>query len=313
MGDYAFGVDVGGTTIKIGLFTVEGEKESTWEIKTRTENNGELILPDIAKEIDKKMTKNELSKENIVGIGIGVPGPVNGKGDVLKCVNLGWGIFNVEKKLEELTGLKARAGNDANIAALGEMWMGGGKGYKNVVMVTLGTGIGGGIVLDEKILAGINGAAGEIGHIHVRDDEKEICGCGNRGCLEQYASASGLVRVAKRYFDENPGVKSRLLDRDKYTSKEIFDEAKNRDGAALRIVEEEGRILGTALAGVACVVNPEVFVIGGGMSKAGKILIDAIKKYYKQNAFHASRDTKFALATLGNDAGMYGCVKMVIE
>lgn len=188
----------------------------------------------------------------------------------------------------QITGFKVRAGNDANVAALGEMWQGGGKGYKNMVMVTLGTGVGGGIIINEHILAGINGAAGEIGHIPMRDDELETCGCGKKGCLEQYASATGIVRITKEYLEKNPEVKTTLRGMDGFTAKEIFDEAKKGDKAALTMVDEVGCMLGKALASIACTVNPEVFVIGGGMAKAGNILLDAIKKYYTQYAFHAA-------------------------
>jgi glucokinase len=222
-------------------------------------------------------------------------------------------VFNVEQRLHSLTGMKAKAGNDANVAALGEMWQGGGKGYQNIVMVTLGTGVGGGVIVGGKILAGINGAAGELGHMPMFDDDPEPCGCGKRGCLEQYTSANGIVRITKRYFAAHPKSKSTLNEMEKYTSKEIFDEAKKGDEVALKMVDQVGNLLGKALATTACVVNPEAFVIGGGMSKAGPILIEAIRKEFKRYAFHASRETEFKLAELGNNAGIYGGVRMVLE
>ena len=313
MKKYAFGVDIGGTTIKMGLFTTGGELLEMWEIPTRTENNGEKILTDIASEVEKKMTEKGLAVSEVEGLGMGVPGPISPDGTVLKCVSLGWGIFNVEKEMEKLTGLKVKAGNDANVAALGEMWQGGGRGYQDVVMVTLGTGVGGGIIIGGRILAGINGAAGEIGHIPMKEGETECCGCGKKGCLEQYASASAIARTAKKRLAVDAGIETSLRKIEEVTSRDIFDAAKVGDGFALSLVDEVGNLLGKALASIACVVNPEAFVIGGGMSKAGAILTDAIRRYYVEYAFHAERETEFKLAQLGNNAGMFGGVKMVLD
>ena len=313
MKTYAFGVDIGGTTIKMGLFTTEGELLEDWEIPTRTEDGGSHILSDIAEAVNRKLDEKGISKLDVEGIGVGVPGPVGPDGTVFKCVNLGWDVINVEQRLHSLTSFKCKAGNDANVAALGEMWQGGGKGHRDVVMVTLGTGVGGGVIIGGKILAGINGAAGEIGHIPMYDDDPEACGCGKRGCLEQYASANGIVRITRRYFDENPKAVSSLKKIPSYTSKEIFEEAGKGDKVALQMVEQVGYLLGKALASIACVVNPEVFVIGGGMSKAGDILIDSIRKEFRRFAFHASRETEFKLAELGNHAGIYGGVRMILE
>lgn len=311
MKKYAFGVDLGGTTVKMGLFATSGELLETWEIPTRTENGGSLILGDIAEAIKGKMAEKAIKAEDVEGVGIGVPGPIDEKGNVLKCVNLGWGVFNVEEDLGGKTGLKVKAGNDANVAALGEMWQGGGKGYRNLVMVTLGTGVGGGIILNGKILPGENGAAGEIGHIPMIDDEEECCGCGKKGCLEQYASANGIARLARRYLAKNPDEKTALTaDCD---SKAVWDEYKNGDAVAVKIVDQWAKILGKGLASIACVVNPQAFVIGGGMSKAGDFVIDKIREYFKPYAFHAAGETVFKLATLGNNAGIYGGVKLVLE
>ena len=313
MKPYAFGVDIGGTTVKIGLFSTEGKFLENWEIPTRKEESGGLILPDIAEAISRKLEELNISVDDLEGVGVGVPGPVRADGIVNKCVNLGWDVFNVEQRLHSLTGFKCKAGNDANVAALGEMWQGGGKGHKDVVMVTLGTGVGGGIIIGGRILAGINGAAGEIGHIPMYDDDPETCGCGKRGCLEQYASANGIVKITKRYFDAHPDAVSTLKDIPALTSRIIFDEARKGDQTALEMVGQVGYLLGKALAGIACVVNPEVFVIGGGMSKAGDILIDSIRNEYRRFAFHASRETEFKLAELGNRAGIYGGVRMILE
>ncbi len=313
MKKYAFGADIGGTTIKIGLFETMGELIEVWEIPTRTEENGKYILTDIVDAIEEKMKDKDISKLDVEGVGMGVPGPIDPDGSVLKCVNLGWGIFNVEQEMANLTGLKAKAGNDANVAALGEMWQGGGRGYEDIVMVTLGTGVGGGIIIGGHILPGVNGAAGEIGHIPMKDNEEECCGCGKKGCLEQYASANGIVRMTRKYLEGNPDIASSLRNLEKCTSREIFEEAGKGDKVALRMVDEVGVLLGRALAAISCVVNPEAFVIGGGMSKAGDILINAITKHYTEYAFHASRNTVFKLAELSNSAGIYGAVRLVLE
>ena len=305
MEKYVFGVDIGGTTVKIGLFSVDGELLDKWEITTRTDDGGAYILSDIAASIENKMTEKGLSKDEVKGVGMGVPGPVKEDGTVIKCVNLGWGVFNAAEELSGLIGLPVKVGNDANMAALGEYWQGGGKDYNTVVMVTLGTGVGGGIIINGKMLAGVNGAGGEIGHMTIDLEENDVCNCGKKGCLEQYASATGIVRLANRAL-QTSDKPSKLREVKYISAKAIFDAAKNGDNLALDLVEEHGRRLGLALSNVAEVIDPEVFVIGGGVSRAGEILINATKKYYQQYAFHACKNTKFELATLGNDAGMYG-------
>lgn len=312
MKKYGFGVDIGGTTCKIGFFETSGTLLDKWEIKTNTENGGASILDDVTSSINEKLAKENISRDDVQGIGVGVPGPVTGDGTVLRCANLGWGVLNVAKELKEKSGFSVKAGNDANVAALGEMWQGGGKGYTDVVMVTLGTGVGGGIIVDGKIVAGAKGAGGEIGHMMVNENETDVCGCGKKGCLEQYTSATGIVRMAKhKLADDSRETALRAID--PLTAKDIFDKAKEGDTFAMELVDELGKVLGTALAAIACVTNPQVFVIGGGVSKAGQILLDVIEKYYKERTFHVCRDTKFALASLGNDAGMYGCVEMILS
>ena len=311
MKKYGFGVDIGGTTIKMGFFETDGKLLDKWEIKTDTSNNGENILYDVAKAVDNKLAQEAISKDEVQGIGIGVPGPVRGDGTVNRCVNLGWGVINVAEKLSSLTGINVKVGNDANVAALGEMWQGGAKGCKDVVMVTLGTGVGGGIIVDGKIVAGFHGAGGEIGHITVNPDEIEACNCGKYGCLEQYTSATGIVRMAKRKLAKSSD-ETTLRSLENITAKDIFDAAKAGDELAKELVDELGEILGSTLSNMACVVNPEAIVIGGGVSKAGTILIDTIKEHFQENAFHACRETRFELATLGNDAGIYGCMCMIL-
>ncbi len=312
MKKYAFGVDIGGTTCKIGFFDTGGTLIDKWEIKTDTDDGGANILSDIAKAVDNKLAQEGIPKDDVQGVGIGVPGPVASDGVVQRCVNLGWGVINAAEELSNLTGLDVRAGNDANVAALGETWQGGAKGCSNVIMVTLGTGVGGGVIVDGHIVAGANGAGGEIGHITVNHDEIEPCNCGQYGCLEQYTSATGIVRVAKRKLAKTSDETS-LRSHANLTAKDVFDDAKAGDEIALGLVDEVCEILGAALSNIACVVNPEVIVIGGGVSKAGDILIEAIQKHFEETAFHACRDTRFALAGLGNDAGMYGCVKMLLD
>lgn len=306
------GVDIGGTTVKMGIFSDDGELLDKWEIPTRTEDNGVKILPDIAASIKEKLGTDDPDSSKVLGIGISVPGPVDDNGIVHKCVNLGWGEFDIDEEMKKYINVPVFAGNDANAAALGEAWKGGGKGCRNVVVVTLGTGVGGGIIVNGKVLSGYLGAGGEIGHIHIDDDETEKCGCGNCGCLEQYASATGIARLARRRLAEDDKPSS-IRGAQSMNAKVVFDAVKEKDPLAMEVAERFGEILGKGLSCVADVVNPEVFVIGGGVSKAGKVVIDYIEKYYTKYVFHGSRGTRFALATLGNDAGIYGSAKLVID
>ncbi len=311
MKKYCFGVDIGGTTIKLGLFDREGTILEKWEIPTRTQDGGAYILKDTAAALLAKLEEKKISREEVAGAGIGAPGPVDADGVIYGAVNLGWGVFNLQKELEALCGLPVRAGNDANVAALGEMWKGGGQGFHSLVLVTLGTGIGGGIIVNGGILSGATGAGGEIGHIHIQDGEEESCGCGNHGCLEQYASATGIVRLAKRILEQSE--EASILRQGELSAKAVFDAVKEKDAAAIRVAEAFGEYLGKGLAAIAAVVNPEAFVIGGGVSKAGEILLTFVEKNYKKYVFHGSRAAQFKLATLGNDAGICGAAKLVFE
>ena len=313
MGKYCFGIDVGGTSIKCGFFTAEGELLEKWEIPTRTENQGENILPDIAKSIEKKMEEKAISKEQVTGVGIGVPGPVNKNGEIPTAVNLNWGYKHISKEMEELTGLPSKAGNDANVAALGEAWKGGAAGCANVILATLGTGVGGGIIVDGKIVAGAHGAGGKIGHANVKHDETDSCNCGNKGCLEQMASATGIVRLAKKALAASDQESALRAAGDKLSAKKVFDAYKAGDALAAEIVEEFGDYLGGALATFATVVDPDVILIGGGVSRAGQPLVDVVEKYYKKYAFTPCKETPIRLAELGNDAGIYGSAKLVVE
>lgn len=307
------GIDLGGTTVKMGFFTAEGNNICKWEIPTRKEENGKYILQDIAAALEAELLAREIKKEDVLGIGIGVPGPVVDESVVFECVNLGWNRVDVSGIMKELTGIgNVKAGNDANVAALGEMWKGGGEGFESLVMVTLGTGVGGGVIVNSKILTGSNGAAGEIGHITVNLEEEDICNCGKRGCLEQYASATGMVKETFRALKavQTPSV---LRGKENISAKTIFDEAKMGDKLACDMVEQLGRYLGIVLAHVAHTVDPQAFVIGGGVSKAGEVLTETVSKYYNEYSMKALKNKVFHLATLGNDAGIYGSARLVLE
>ncbi len=312
MAKYVFGVDVGGTTVKMGLFSADGNVMDKWEIPTRTENAGKEILPDIAESIRAKMAEKEIPADDVAGVGVGVPGPVDGNGIVHTAVNLGWGQFDLKKELTGLLGgMRVEGGNDANVAALGEMWKGGGQGCRNLVAVTLGTGVGGGIIINGEILTGSTGAGGEIGHIHVEDNETESCNCGNFGCLEEYASATGIVRLANRALQADG--KDSILRNGEVSAKAIFDAVKAGDELAVEVAKEFGEYLGKGLGVIAGIINPEIIVIGGGVSKAGEVLFDYIRPPFERTVFSGCKDTIFALATLGNDAGIYGAAKMVLD
>lgn len=311
MTKYVFGVDVGGTTVKLGLFDAEGVLLKKWVIHTRKEDNGKWILPDVVDSIKTLMSKDGISKEEVLGIGICTPGGVDENGTVYAPANLGWGIFNLPQVMEEMLDMPVKAANDANVAAYGEMLQGGGKGHKNVVMVTLGTGVGGGIIGSGKILTGAMGIAGEIGHIHVEDNETEICGCGCKGCLEQYASATGIARLARTRLEAS-NQPSILRDLDMVSARDVFDAVKKQDELAIKIAGEFGTYLGKGLATVAIMTNPEVILIGGGVSKAGEQLFEFIRPTFERYTFPAIKNTPFKLATLGNDAGIYGAAGLIL-
>lgn len=309
--EYVFGIDVGGTSVKLGLFSTKGVLLDKWEIPTNTADGGKNILPDIAQALRHKMEERGILPAQVKGAGIGVPGPVTADGIVDHCVNLGWGVMDITKEMEQLTGLPSKAGNDANVAALGEVWQGCGKGYQDVLMVTIGTGIGGGLVLGEKIVTGATGSAAEIGHICVNPLETESCNCGNQGCLEQYTSATGILRMAQKRLaqDEIPSV---LREKEGLTTKDVLDAAKAGDPLAAEVVDHMARIMGMALAGCCAVTDVALIIIGGGVSKAGVFLTDAIQSYYRKYAFHTQKETVFKLAELGNDAGIYGAARLMI-
>ncbi len=312
MGKYAFGVDIGGTTVKMGLFDRDGCVLDKWEIPTVKDNDGAAILPDVAESILHKMQEKGINKSDVEGIGVGAPGAIMEDGQLISgAVNLGWGSFNVAKVLNGYLDIPVKAVNDANAAAFGELWQGGGKGYSNMVAVTLGTGVGGGIIVGGRILSGATGGGGEIGHIHIEDKETEECGCRKKGCLEQYASATGIVRLARRRLQRDNAPS--LLREGELSAKAVFDAVKAGDAVAGEIAGQFGEYLGKGLAIVATVVNPEVFVIGGGVSKAGDILLSYIEPAFRKYVFTACSGAKFALAQLGNDAGIYGAAGLILN
>ena len=312
MKKYCFGIDVGGTTVKMGLFTTEGELLDKWEIPTRKEDGGAYILNDVAASVEAKLAEKNIAKEDVAGAGIGVPGPTLDTGYVSICVNLGWKDKNPANELSELLSIPVKAGNDANVAALGEMWKGGGEGYLDVVLLTLGTGVGGGIIINGEIAPSHRGVGGELGHITVNPDEEATCNCGNHGCLEQYASATGVVRIAKKLLAASKE-ESSLLTLETVTAKDVFDAAKAGDHLAVEAVEVLGKYLGLVVANVALTVDPDVFVIGGGVSKAGPVLIPFVEKEFQKRAFFANKDTKIVLAELGNDAGICGAARLILN
>lgn len=307
---YGFGVDLGGTTVKLAFFDETGRMLDKWEIPTVTENDGAQILPDIACSIKDYIEKNKI--ENVLGIGIGVPGPVSRKGVVNRCVNLGWGVFNVEETLSKLTGFPVKAGNDANMAALGECWKGSGQGYQDMIMVTLGTGVGGGIIVGGNIVYGAGGSAGEIGHIILNRDEPEVHTSGTRGCVEQYCSATGVVRLANAYLNDTQAA-SVLRNLEAITCKDVFDAAAGGDEAANGILQQYYAYFGEFIANLCTTLDPEAVIIGGGVSKAGDVLISGMHPHFLQKVFHPSQGVEFKIAALGNDAGAYGAFRLVLQ
>lgn len=297
---YCFGIDIGGTTVKIGLFSDEKNLIDKWEIETVTDNSGERILPDISKSVIECLNKHNITKENVLGLGVGVPAATY-NGVVESTTNIGWGYKNVQKELEELTNIKTIVENDANLAALGELNYGSGKGYRNAVMVTLGTGVGGGIIVNGNIYSGFNGYAGEIGEIIINDTSFD----GEKHNLEFYASATGIKRLAeKKIITSN---KKTILSFESVNAKEVFDAVKKGDILAIEIAEEFGTHLGQALTDLSFILAPEIFIIGGGVSKAGNVLLDYIKKSYSSNI------SKIYLASLQNDAGIFGASALILN
>jgi glucokinase len=305
------GVDLGGTTAKLAFITEEGIITHKWEVATDTSDEGKNVLPNIAASIEEQAKVCNISQGQLGSIGIGVPGPVNfEKGIVEHCINIGWKETNVRAYLEERMGVSVFVDNDANIASLGEMWKGAGAGTKDLVCMTLGTGIGGGVIIDGKIVHGAKGAGGEIGHLVVIRKGGYACNCGKTGCLETIASATGIARAAVAYVEKDTresALKAIYEETGKLTAKDVFDAHKQGDGLATEVVEHIADHLGAAIANIGNMLNPEKIVIGGGVSAAGDALLQPVKRYFEEYAFSTVRhSTTLALATLGNDAGVIG-------
>ncbi|MBO4390578.1 MAG: ROK family glucokinase [Lachnospiraceae bacterium] len=313
MKPYSIGVDIGGTTVKLGLFLNGSEILEKWEIPTDKSEGGKNIIPDIAASVRKVLEEKNIPMDQVKGAGMGVPGPVDANGFVEVCVNLGWKEIRPAEVFKSIPGFEdwtVAVGNDANVAALGEQKMGGAKGFSSAVMITLGTGVGGGIVIDGKMVAGSHGMGGELGHLTVNPAETARCNCGNHGCLEQYASATGVVRVAHGLLEKDAR-SSKLRDMGEFSAKDVFDLAKAGDEVALEAVDILGTYLGLALSYVTLTVDPEIFIIGGGVSKAGSILTDAIEKHYHRFVTLSEHHALVRTASLGNDAGICGAAGMV--
>ncbi len=309
---YGFGIDLGGTSVKLAYFDEAGTMLDKWEIPTDISDGGRNILPDIAGAISAYIAEKNIDRASLLGIGMGVPGPISDEGVVNECHNLGWGVFNLHTELSALTGLPVKGGNDANVAALGECWKGSGNNCRDMILITLGTGIGGGIVVGGNVIAGVHGSGGEIGHMILNRNETVRCNCGNCGCAELYGSATGIVRLAKLHLAD-PACTSPLKTLEALTCKDIFDAAAAGDADAAAILDTVYSYLGLLAANLSNVLDPEVIVFGGGVSKAGQVLIDGIYPHFRKYVFRGAKDTRFALAALGNDAGAYGAFKLALN
>lgn len=313
---YYFGIDIGGTSVKAAVFDEDDNTVGTYEFATDKEDNGSHILNDVADFVSSWMNDNGADKTVIGGIGIGVPGAVLDDGTVNGCVNLGWGVINVKAELERLTGIRTVVGNDANVAALGE-YAGYYEGMSSFLFVTLGTGVGGGIIMNGRPVCGVNGAAAEIGHLPIVTDDDRVCTCGKKGCLELASSATGIVHEALKFIDgvsDGSATVSSLqkYDKDTLTAKAVFDEAKAGDSVSESIIDRAAEYLGRGIACVACTINPECIVIGGGMAAAGEYFLEKVRKSYRANVFYPAKDTPIVKAELGNDAGVYGAAHLVM-
>lgn len=314
MGKMIIGIDIGGTNVKIGLLNLEGDIVSKWEINTNKENKGKSIVDEIWTFISHNLSEM-IVQNKIIGIGVGAPGFVNeSTGKVYEAVNIGWTNFPLAKMLQEKAGLPVLVENDANIAALGEYWKGNRDRVDSLIIITLGTGVGGGIISDGEVLHGENGTAGEIGHIIVEPNGYP-CNCGRKGCLDTIASATGIVRRAKDIISQDEMsalAKLYYSNNDKIDAKDIFDLAKKGDADCVEIITEIADSIGIALANAAAIVNPSTIIVGGGLSEAGEWFLDQIKLSFKKYSLTRIGDeTRIELAKLGNDAGIIGAAYLV--
>jgi glucokinase len=308
------GADIGGTTVKLAFIKTDGSIEEKWEIPTNTEQQGKSIPADISQSIDKKLKEMKIHKEAVIGIGAGAPGFVNtNTGFIHEAVNIGWKNFDFGSHLKELTGVPVWIDNDANLAALGENWLGAGKGCTELIAVTLGTGVGGGIIANGNVLNGANGTAAELGHVTVVPDGGAPCNCGKTGCLETVSSATGIVRIAKEVAKSYPESSLHTVaNNGELTAKDVFDAADAGDEAAVKVILEVTDVLGMAIANMAIAINPEKIVIGGGVSKAGAQLLTPLEEAYRKYALRRTAEAShFEIAELGNDAGVIGGAYLV--
>ncbi|MBP2623175.1 ROK family glucokinase [Streptococcus oricebi] len=313
------GIDLGGTSIKFAILTQAGEIQEKWSIKTNILDDGSHIVDEMIASIKHHLDLLGLTAENFLGIGMGSPGVVDRfQGTVIGAYNLNWkSLQPVKEKMETALAIPFFIDNDANVAALGEQWVGAGENNPDVVFVTLGTGVGGGIIADGRLIHGVAGAAGELGHITVDFDQPIQCTCGKLGCLETVASATGIVNLTRRYAEEYAGdaeLKKLIDDGQDVTAKTVFDLAKEKDELALIVYRNFSRYLGLACANIASVLNPATIVIGGGVSAAGDFLLAGVQEVFDKNAFPQIKETtKLALANLGNDAGVIGAASLVLQ
>ncbi|HGC9950380.1 TPA: ROK family glucokinase [Streptococcus agalactiae] len=310
------GIDLGGTTIKFGILTLEGEVQEKWAIETNTLENGRHIVSDIVESLKHRLSLYGLTKDDFLGIGMGSPGAVDRTSKtVTGSFNLNWAdTQEVGSVIEKEVGIPFFIDNDANVAALGERWVGAGANNPDVVFVTLGTGVGGGVIADGNLIHGVAGAGGEIGHMIVDPENGFTCTCGNKGCLETVASATGVVRVARQLAEQYEGssaIKAAIDNGDTVTSKDIFIAAEDGDKFANSVVERVSRYLGLAAANISNILNPDSVVIGGGVSAAGEFLRSRVEKYFVTFAFpQVKKSTKIKIAELGNDAGIIGAASL---
>lgn len=308
-----FGIDIGGTLLKCGAFSENGELLQKWQAETDLSEGGGRIIPQIGKEVRSWMACRSLTDDEIGGVGLGIPGPVDGKGYVKTCVNLNWKNFYPSKELaKEFPRAVIAVGNDANVAALGEYVCGAGKRYASAMLITVGTGIGGGIILDGAILSGAHGIAGEIGHITTDAGAKERCSCGNLGCVDHISSATGIVRNMRDLL-EREREKCVLREKGVFTAKDVCDGAGEGDPLCIKCLDQCMEPLGKAMAFFSHAFDPEVYMIGGGVSKAGEVILQPLRKYYRENLYLTDQAADIRTAQLGNDAGMIGCAFMAIQ
>ncbi|HHT7657786.1 TPA: ROK family glucokinase [Streptococcus suis] len=313
------GIDLGGTSVKLAILTTEGEIQEKWSIKTNILDDGSHIVPDIIESIQHRFETHGLTKDDFLGVGMGSPGVVDSEaGTVIGAYNLNWKTLQLVKdQFESALGLPFFIDNDANVAALGEQWVGAGNNNPNVVFMTLGTGVGGGVIAAGNLIRGVKGAGGELGHITVDFDKPFACTCGKKGCLETVASATGIVNLSRRYADQYAGdakLKQMIDDGQDVTAKDVFDLAKEGDDLALIVYRHFSEYLGVACANIAAVLNPAYIVLGGGVSAAGEFLLDGVRKVFAENSFPQIKEsTQIVLATRGNDAGVLGAASLILK